>query len=147
MKRLLALALVLAAAAAQADGDRMPPPAFYLQECGACHAPFPARGLGAAAWTQIVDGLPRHFGSDASLDAATTARLRAYLAANASTKRAAEVPPDLRMTRSRWFVREHREVPASTWQRPAVKSAANCAACHTTADRGIFDEHQLRVPR
>ena len=29
----------------------------------------------------------------------------------------------------------------------ATSIAANCAACHTTADRGIFDEHDLRVPR
>jgi hypothetical protein len=147
MRAALVAAAVLLATAARADGPRTPPPGFYLQECAACHAPFPARRLGATAWQRIVDGLPRHFGTDASLDAATTARVRDYLAANAATKRADEVPPELRMTRSTWFVREHREVSAATWQRPSVKSAANCAACHPRSDLGIFDEHELRIPR
>lgn len=144
---LLAAALLLAAATARADGARPPPPGFYLQECAACHAPYPARRLGATAWRRIVDGLPRHFGTDASLDAATTARVRDYLVANASRKAPDEVPPELRMTRSRWFVREHREVSAATWQRPTVKSMANCAACHTRSDQGVFDEHDVRIPR
>ena len=38
-------------------------------------------------------------------------------------------------------------LPAATWQRPAVKSASNCAACHTRADQGDFDEHTVRIPR
>jgi mono/diheme cytochrome c family protein len=142
------LLLALAAAGALADGRRgPPPPEAYLQECGACHAPYPARGLGGAAWQRIVDGLPRHFGTDASLDAATTARIAAYLAANASARRADEIPPELRMTRAAWFVREHREVDARTWSRPAVGSAAHCGACHLNASRGTFDEHDLRIPR
>jgi mono/diheme cytochrome c family protein len=144
---LTAATLLLAAAAAWADGARPPPPEVYLQECAACHAPYPARRLGATAWQRIVDGLPRHFGTDASLDASTTARVRAYLVANASRKAPEETPPDLRLTRSAWFVREHREIPAATWQRPAVKSAANCAACHTRSDQGVFDEHDVRIPR
>ena len=44
-------------------------------------------------------------------------------------------------------MREHDEVPAATWKLPAVKSAANCAACHTQADQGDFNEHNVRIPR
>ena len=76
--------------------------------------------------------LPRHFGTDASLDPAT-AQDAVDLAGTptpAATRRAREAPPEDRITRSAWFVREHDEVPAATWKRPAVKSAANCAACH-----------------
>ena len=45
------------------------------------------------------------------------------------------------------FLGKHDEVAASTWKLPAVKSAANCGACHTTADQGDFNENKIRIPR
>jgi len=30
---------------------------------------------------------------------------------------------------------EHRDVPATTWKLPALKSVANCNACHTQAKK------------
>jgi hypothetical protein len=45
-------------------------------------------------------------------------------------------PPEDRITRSAWFIRKHDEVPAAAWQRPAIRSAANCGACHPKADQG-----------
>ena len=75
-------------------------------------------------------------------------QLDSWLAANAGTyKRVREVPPEDRISRSAWFVRKHDEVSASTWKLPAVKSAANCSACHTRADQGDFNEHDVRIPR
>ena len=53
----------------------------------------------------------------------------------------------LRITETGWFRHEHDEVPAGIWKRPAVKSAANCAACHTRADAGDFSERNIRIPR
>ena len=94
-----------------------------------------------------MSGLDRHFGSDASLDAATTRALSDWLQANAASgSRRAEAPPDDRITRSAWFQREHRKVDAAVWTPQSVKSAANCGACHTQADRGSFREHELRAP-
>lgn len=95
-----------------------------------------------------MGNLPRHFGTDASLDPATVKEIAAWLDTNAGTfKRVREEPPEDRITRSSWFVREHDEVKAATWKLPAVKSAANCAACHTQAAQGDFDERSIRIPR
>ncbi len=94
-----------------------------------------------------MDNLPRHYGTDASLDPALTRKLSAWLDANAGTgKRAREQPPEDRITRSAWFVREHDEVRAATWKLPAVKSAANCSACHTQAEQGDFNERRHPHP-
>lgn len=120
----------------------------YRQECGACHVPFPPALLGPAAWQRVMGGLATHYGSDASLDAASAARISTWLQTVAGRgRRAADAPPEDRITRSPWFVREHREVPAAAWSRPAVRSAANCAACHLQAQEGAFDEHDVRIPR
>ena len=120
----------------------------YKTECAACHAAFPPGMLPAASWQRIVNNLPRHYGTDASLDPAAVKELSTWLASNAGTyKRVREEPPQDRITRSAWFIRKHGEVPAATWKLPAVKSAANCAACHTQAEQGDFNERSVRIPR
>jgi hypothetical protein len=142
--------LMAAHVPATADGPRVAataPPPTYVQECGACHVAYPAPMLPAASWQRLMTNLQRHFGVDASLDAATAPPLAAWLVANAATGRRATQPPQDRITRAAWFVREHDDVTPSTWQRPAVKSAANCGACHAGAEQGRFDEHDIRIPR
>jgi nitrate/TMAO reductase-like tetraheme cytochrome c subunit len=120
----------------------------YQQECASCHLAFPPTLMPAASWGRIMGNLPQHFGTDASLDAATQKELTDWIYAHAGTyKRVAEEPPQDRITRTVWFVRKHNEVSAATWKLPAVKSAANCAACHITAEKGDFDERNIRTPR
>lgn len=120
----------------------------YQQECAACHLAYPPGMLPASSWTRLMDKLPRHFGTDASLDPATVRELSIWLGTNAGgDRRGRTPPPEDRITRSAWFVHEHGELPAAVWKRPAVKSPANCMACHTQADKGIFDEHTVRIPR
>lgn len=144
------LATLIVARAALADGDtpRVPLLPAYKAECAACHVAYPPALLPAASWERLMNNLPRHFGTDASLDPATVRQLSTWLNANAATaRRVREAPPEDRITRSAWFVRQHDEVPAATWKLPAVKSAATCAACHTRADQGDFNEHDVRIPR
>lgn len=152
LRALLALGSLGIACAAVADDDhrgaRVPLLPKYQQECSSCHVAYPPGMLPAASWQRLMNNLPRHFGTDASLDAATVQQLSAWLDANAGTyKRVREEPPQDRITRSAWFVRKHDEVPASAWKLAAVKSASNCAACHTRADQGDFNEHFVRIPR
>jgi hypothetical protein len=158
MKRLHsphALLLAVAIGSAQlgpalADSRNLQPrstPPAYVQECASCHTAYPPGLLPAASWQRILSGLEKHYGTDASLDAATTRELTAWLQANAGTyKRVREEPPQDRLTRSAWFERKHRQISPAVWKLPGVKSAANCAACHTGADRGNFDDDDLQVP-
>lgn len=148
---LLAVALCLAAVSAvHADSGRLLPrnvPAAYTQECAACHTGYAPGMLPARSWQRIMTGLDKHYGTDASLDAATVQQIGGWLQANAGTyKRVAEEPPQDRITRSAWFVRKHDEVAPAVWKLPSVKSAANCAACHTGADKGNYDDDNLRMP-
>jgi hypothetical protein len=120
----------------------------YQQECAACHVAYPPGMLPDASWRRLLNDLPRHYGTDASLDAATVTELATWLGANAGTsRRVRESPPEDRITRSAWFMRQHDDVPAAVWRRATVKSTANCTACHTRADQGDFNEHTVRIPR
>ena len=144
------LLTLLLAGAAHADSGRQMPldvPKAYTQECGACHTAYPPGLLPARSWRRVMDGLSRHYGTDASLDAKTVQQLDTWLQAHAGTyKRVAEEPPQDRLTRSAWFERKHRQIEPAVWQLPSVKSAANCAACHGDADSGRFDDDALRQP-
>ncbi len=146
-----ALGVGLCTRAAAEDGMRMaqaPLPPSYKAECAACHVAYPPGLLPAASWQRLMSHLPNHFGTDASLDPALAKDLSAWLSAHAATgRRAADTPPDDRITRSAWFTRQHGEVPAATWKRASIKSASNCAACHTGADQGNFNEDHVRIPR
>ena len=125
--------VVLSTFAFSASADRrpMPPdvPGVYAQECGSCHLAYPPGALPASSWRRIVDGLERHYGTDAALDPASTTRIDDWLQRHAGTwKRVREAPPQDRITRSAWFERKHREIGVATWRLDSVKSPANCAA-------------------
>lgn len=143
------LAAVGVAHTALADGGSLVPLLpKYQQECAACHVAYPPGMLPAASWQRVMGNLKNHYGTDASLDAATVKELSVGLDAHAGTyKRVRQEPPQDRITRSAWFIRKHDEVAPATWKLPAVKSAANCIACHTRADQGEFNERDIRIPR
>lgn len=146
----LALCAAMVAPLAKADGVTMPRNVLpkFTQECGSCHMAFPPGLLPGASWQRIMSGLDRHFGTDASLDAASVQQINAWLQANAGTyKRVREEPPKDRITRSNWFVRKHDEVAPEVFKRASVKTAANCSACHGGADQGNFSEHAVRIPK
>jgi hypothetical protein len=153
--RFTAIALALAGPVAwpfaHADDGvaaRIPPSPLYRQECASCHIAYPPSMLPAASWLHLMRNLPHHFGADASLEPAAVKELSDWLAANAGdARRVRDRPAQDRITRTAWFVREHREIGASAWQRPSIRSASNCAACHTRAEQGVFDEHDVRIPR
>jgi len=148
------LGLITAAAGPHALADdrqaaaRAPVLPKYRMECAACHVAYPPGMLPATSWQRLMNDLPNHYGSDASLDPATVKELSAWLSANAgSQKRVGEEPPQDRITRSAWFIRKHDELAPAAWKLPAVQSPANCVACHAQADQGDFNEHNVRIPR
>jgi hypothetical protein len=125
----------------------------YSNECGSCHIAFPPGLLAADSWRALMTGLDKHFGSDASLDVATTREIETFLTANASPRKtlSANGQPLIRITETSWFLKEHREghegLCARIFQSGAAKSAANCSACHREAIDGDYSERNIRVPR
>ncbi|HET7831950.1 MAG TPA: diheme cytochrome c [Gallionella sp.] len=152
---LLLMCLAIPAAHAEDDDDEEEGFGFAIvtnakwkAECGTCHVAFPPHMLPVGSWRAVMAGLEKHFGSDASLDAATSKEIGLFLETYAN-RRGSEptAKPLLRITESRWFRSEHREVSSRVWSSPKVKSPANCAACHTRAEEGRFGEHDIRIPR
>lgn len=146
---MLMLMLMVSGQPAWAERKQGPLPlAIYAQECGSCHLAYPANLLPKASWRRVMNGLEKHYGSDASLDAATVQQIDRWLQTQGGQgQRAREEPPQDRITRSAWFERKHREVSAATFKRASIQTAANCAVCHRDAAQGDFEEDRVRIPK
>ncbi|MGC2165766.1 MAG: diheme cytochrome c [Gallionella sp.] len=132
------------------NGTAMVVNAKWKEECGSCHMAYPPQFLSTESWRALMAGLDKHFGSNASLDPAVAGEIGNFLNQHASTKARPSVDgkePALRISDTRWFKSEHREVSSSEWKNPKVKSPSNCGACHTKADTGSFSEHDVKMPR
>lgn len=122
--------------------------AKWQQECSSCHIAFAPGLLPAESWRKIMEGLDKHFDTDASLTAEESKEITGFLVNNASNRWRASSAP-LRITETGWFKSKHdaREVPPAAWKNPLVKSPTNCQACHTQAEQGDFSERNIKLPK
>jgi hypothetical protein len=122
-------------------------PKSYESECASCHIAYPPALMAQKNWQNIMSGLDKHFGTDASIDANAQSEITQWLVKNAAIRQKySALAPGNRITKSAWFIREHDEVRADVWKREGVKSAANCLACHADASTGGFSESNIRIP-
>ena len=129
----------------------------YIEECGACHFTYQPELLPSGSWDKILAGLEDHFGEIIELDLASRKVIDEYLKANAaehsSAKRAVKImrslgsQTPLRITEIPYIQRKHHEVSPSVFSRDPIGSFSNCLACHTTAEKGIYDDDYVTIPK
>ena len=131
---------------------------FYKAECASCHFAYQPGLLPAKSWRKLMGDLSNHFGTDASLEAADTQKILRYLVENSAEKNTqykrsrrindsiAKNETPIAVTKTRYFIRKHREIPKRLIVQKEVKSLANCMACHTTADKGVYSERAIKIP-
>lgn len=160
---LLLYATVLIGVADADDDDRgkryMPPVdnELYAGRCSLCHFLYLPGLLPSGSWIKIVEGAEDHFGLDLALDEETRTEIVNYLKANGAettrAKRSVKIMKSLkgatplRITETRYIVKKHDEIRSSVFERDSIGSLSNCIACHRTADKGIFDDDYVKIPR
>lgn len=139
-------------------GKTLPDNAQWRDECGSCHSVFYPALLPKRSWEKIMADQSEHFGTDLGLDAPTTAAVLKFMVDNAADghqteaafkidQSVAQDTTPLRITETPYWIRKHREIAASDWANPLVKSKSNCAACHSDADAGTFEDGAMQIPR
>lgn len=132
----------------------------YKDECGSCHFAYQPGLLPSKSWEKLLNekALADHFGENAELDKEVLAPIYDFVMANAADKsyykRARKITNStdgleapLRITEVRYIKRKHHEIPERMIKgNKDVKSLSYCDACHTQADKGVFDEDTVRIP-
>ncbi len=146
---LLLTTLAFFALPVSADRYNVPKHAMFQEECGSCHLAYPPQLLDGNSWRAVMNGLSKHFGTDASLDLVRHKAITEFLTQNSRKRETRDTSgrPLLRISETAHFLHEHDEVSASVWQRASIKGPANCAACHHQAAEGNFSEHDIHIPK
>lgn len=145
MKKILLLGLVLSTMAfcgsvAPADNK------LYQKECASCHFGFQPALLNKESWEKVMGNLSDHFGTDASLGKVETQELLTYLVSNAGSGKMTANNDTMQITKSPYFIKEHRKIAPKLIEQKEVGSLANCMACHTSADKGNYSERNIVIP-
>lgn len=129
----------------------------YKENCGACHFAYQPELLPSGSWDKILNTLEVHFGEAVELDPGSNKIIAKYLKANAadysSAKLSAKIMKCLgnqtpeRITAIPYIRKKHHEISQDVIKRKAIGSLSNCSACHTTAEKGIYDEDNVKIPK
>lgn len=132
--------------------------ALYLKECGSCHFAYQPGLLPENAWSKMMNNLSNHFNTDASLAQEDFVSISNYLTQNSAEKnmdykrssrivnslKGREIPDSI--SKTPYMIQKHHEIRPNLITQKEVKGIFNCMACHTTADKGIYNERDIRIP-
>ncbi len=133
---------------------------LYKDECASCHFGYQPALLPSKSWKKLMKPkeLANHFGDDASLDEGDRVKILNYLVKNSSdtggssrvgkkiAKSISWRDTPIAITKTRYFKKEHDEIPKRLIVQEEVKTVANCIACHRTAQKGYYGEKDINIP-
>jgi len=118
-------------------------PEKYRSECAGCHIAYPPDLLTSSSWRKIMNGLDRHFGSNAELDDSSRQQIEDYLVHHSGHFLGLKKEgSDIRITQTLWFNRMHGK-SKKHFDNPNIVAGSNCGACHLNAADGRFDENKI----
>ncbi len=128
----------------------------YKETCGECHLAYQPELLPSASWLKILSQLNDHFGEEIENDPVTIKNISDYLTTNGAENSSAErsvkimrclggqVP--IRITDIPYIRKKHHELDPAIFKRKSIGSLSNCIACHITAEKGIYEDDDVRIP-
>lgn len=129
----------------------------YTEYCGACHFAYQPGLLPSGSWDKLLKGIADHFGEAVEFDPESmktiTQYLKSYAADNYSAKLSCKIMKSigsqtpLRITQVPYIQRKHHEIEPQVFERETIGSFSNCAACHITAEKGIYDDDAVKIPK
>jgi hypothetical protein len=129
----------------------------YSENCGACHFSYQPGLLPSRSWDRILADLENHFGESIELDPgprkAISKYLRTHAADHASSGISAKIMRCLgsstpaRITEIPFVLNRHHKIAPEVFKRDSIGSFSNCTACHTTAEKGLYDNKHVSIPK
>jgi hypothetical protein len=129
----------------------------YKETCGECHFAYQPELLPSASWLNILNQLDDHFGDEIEADPDTIKNISDYLRTNGAESSSAKLSVKImrslgnrlpmRITDIPYILRKHHEMDPVVLKHESIGSLANCIACHTTAEKGIYDDDDVKIPK
>jgi len=129
----------------------------YLGQCGACHFAYQPGLLPSGSWEKILSELDEHFGDTVELDEASKKTISEYIRTNSAehsrNERSVKIMRSLgdnipmRITETPYIQAKHRKINQDVFQRESIGSLSNCSACHMTADKGVYEDDSIKIPK
>lgn len=130
--------------------------ATYQKNCSTCHFAYQPGLLPAGSWKILLEKTDAHAGGPFSFDDKTMNEIKNYLIMNSAEKSGwekagkilsstiSETP--VRISEISYIKRKHWGVRNSIFQRSSIGSRGNCIACHKSAETGLYDEDDVKIP-
>jgi hypothetical protein len=129
----------------------------YETTCGECHFVYQPELLPSASWNKILDQLDDHFGEELEINPESERVISGYLYANSAEKSSAQIAIKImksignqtpqRITEIPYIQKNHHEISKDVIKRESIGSLSNCLACHTTAESGVYDDDNVKIPK
>jgi hypothetical protein len=129
----------------------------YKETCAECHFAYQPELLPSGSWIKILNQLDDHFGEEIEADSDTIKTISDYLKTNAAENSSAKLPVKIMkslghqvpmgITDIPYIRRKHHELNPAIFKNGSIGSLANCSACHTTAEKGIYDDDDVKIPK
>jgi hypothetical protein len=129
----------------------------YKETCGECHFAYQPELLPSASWLNILNQLDDHFGDEIEADPDTIKNISDYLRTNGAESSSAKLSVKImrslgnrrpmRITDIPYILRKHHEMSPVVFKHESIGSLANCIACHPTAEKGIYDDDDVKIPK
>lgn len=129
----------------------------YRENCGGCHFPYQPELLPSGSWDKILKGFEDHFGEVIEFEPESKKIIAEYLKSNAAEYSSAKLSLKIlrslgnqtspRITQIPYIQRKHHEIKSDVFKRESIGSLSKCLACHRTADKGIYEDDHVVIPR
>lgn len=121
----------------------------YKNECASCHIGYAPYLLPQESYVKMMANLENHFGDDASFD--DSDEVLGFLLRHSSqnynnrfsTNLARENSDEMAISNRAFFKTAHKIVPQELFKSEAIKSKANCNACHKDAEMGLLGKSNI----
>ncbi len=129
----------------------------YKKKCGSCHFAYQPALLPERSWLSILNNPGTHAGGTLALDKTAKGEIEKYLTQNSAERDASERSQKIlaslgsdtpvRISEVPYIKKKHREINETAFLTKSVGSRANCPACHRSADKGVYDDHDAAIPK
>ena len=129
----------------------------YIKECGDCLFSYQPQLLPSGSWEKIIAGCDDHFKEELEIDTDSKSDILGYLIANSAEKSSAKIAikimkslgnrTPVRITEVPYILKKHHEVNPAVLKKDSIGSPSNCPACHTKAEKGIYEDDHVVIPQ